>query len=62
MKPPKGHEDHNKKFWKLKKAIYGLKQSGAKWNNKLNDYLIKIGCKRPISEPCFTLNLIKENF
>eukprot|EP00833_Pecoramyces_ruminatium_P012507 jgi/Orpsp1_1/1186539/evm.model.d7180000051327.1 len=52
MKPPKGHEDYNKRFWKLKKAIYGLKQSGAKWNDELNNYLIKIGYERLISEPC----------
>jgi len=50
MKLPKGHEDYNKKFWEVKKAIYGLKQSGAKWIDKLNDYLIKIGYKRLISE------------
>jgi len=36
----------------LNKAIYGLKQSGAKWNDELNNYLIKIGYKRLISEPC----------
>jgi len=59
IKPPKGHEDYNNKFWKLKKIIkiiYGLKQSGAKWNDKLNDYLIKIEYKRIISEPCLYVN------
>jgi hypothetical protein len=52
MKPPKGHEDYNKRYWKLNKAIYGLKQSGAQWNDELNRYLIKIGYKRLFSEPC----------
>jgi len=36
----------------LNKAIYGLKQSGAKWNDELNNYLIKIEYKRLISEFC----------
>jgi len=43
MKPPKGHEDYNKRYWKLIKAIYGLKQSGAEWNEELNNHLTKIG-------------------
>ena len=55
MKPPKGHKDYNKKIWKLKKAIYGLKQSGRQWNEELNKYLTKIGYKRTISEPCIYL-------
>jgi len=50
MKPPKGHEDYNKKFWKSKKAIYGLKQSGKQWNEELNKYLTMIDYKRIISE------------
>ena len=43
MKPPKGHEDYNKRYWKLIKAIYGLKHSGAEWNEELNNHLTKIG-------------------
>ena len=60
MKPSKGHEDYNKRYWKLKKAIYGLKQSGAKWNEKLNNYLISIGYKRLVSEPCLYVKHNKE--
>jgi len=58
MKPPKGHEDYNKRYWKLKRAIYGLKQSGKQWNDELHKYLTKIHYKRIISEPCL---YIKEN-
>ena len=52
MIPPECHEDYNKRFWKLNKAIYGLKQRGHSWNNELNKYLINIGFRRLISEPC----------
>jgi len=58
MMPPKGHEDYGKRYWKLRKAIYGLKQSGAKWNKELNRYLLRIGYIRLISEPCL---YFKEN-
>jgi len=52
MEPPEGHPDHNKNYWKLEKAIYGLKQSGKQWNEELNKYLINIGFSRLLSEPC----------
>jgi len=48
MTPPEGHEDYNSFYWKLNKAIYGLKQSGNSWNNDLNNYLTNIGFKRLI--------------
>ena len=58
MKPPEGYSSENKGFWKLKKALYGLKQASCQWNEKLNETLIEINFKRPISEPCV---YIKEN-
>jgi len=61
MKPLKGHEDYNKKYWKLRKAIYGLKQSGKQWNDELDKYIKKIGYKRIISEPCLYSKRNKHN-
>ena len=61
MEPPKGHPDHKKYIWKLKKAIYGLKQSGMEWNNELNGHLLNIGFKRLTCEPCIYFITDKHN-
>ena len=56
MAMPKGMEvkdnDGNLCIAKLKRPIYGLKQSARNWNTKLNDVLLKIGYKRSKFEPC----------
>lgn len=36
----------------LKKALYGLRQAGRCWNNKINEELIKFGAKRSTADPC----------
>ncbi|KAG7559383.1 Integrase catalytic core [Arabidopsis thaliana x Arabidopsis arenosa] len=48
MKPPPGLEDHNApgKVFKLKKAIYGLKQSPRAWYHKLSTTLLDRGFKK----------------
>ncbi|KAG7594090.1 Retrotransposon gag domain [Arabidopsis thaliana x Arabidopsis arenosa] len=48
MKPPPGLEDYNApgKVFKLKKAIYGLKQSPRAWYHKLSTTLLKRGFKK----------------
>ena len=57
IKQPEGFEqvDENGEtlVWKLKKSLYGLKQSGRNWNNLLHDFFIQekftqIAC-RPVS-------------
>jgi len=35
MKPPEGHPDFNRKYWKLNKAIYGVKQAVENGTKKL---------------------------
>lgn len=44
--------DKDKFVLKLKKSLYGLKQSGNRWNKCINELLIKIGFRRLKSEPC----------
>jgi len=33
-------------FWKLNKAIYGLKQTFRMWNNKINNIILKLNFKK----------------
>ena len=42
----------NELVWKLKKSLYGLKQSGRMWHNCLHDFLISNGFKQMIPDNC----------
>lgn len=44
------------KFVKLRKAIYGLKQSSAIWNSKIDSFFKNIGFKQSIIEPCIYIS------
>ena len=54
MRQPPHFEDrkHPGKVLKLKKSLYGLKQSGREWNTKLNAFLMQLGFKSCISDRC----------
>lgn len=45
----KGKEDH---VYKLKRSLYGLKQSARCWNNKVNEVIQSLGFRRGNSDPC----------
>jgi len=51
---PKGFEVEGKEDWvyRLEKALYGLKQAGKLWNSLLHTYLLEIGFKQNIADPC----------
>ncbi len=51
------NENGEKLVLKLKKSLYGLKQSGRNWNNTLHKYLIENSFQRSINEPCFYFNV-----
>ena len=52
MEQPKGYAEDPNKVCKLKKAIYGLKQSGRQWNKLLTECLTKDGFTKSEADPC----------
>ena len=55
MRQPKGYELEGK-VWRLRKSLYGLKQSGRNWQNLLHDYLIELNFKQSSADPCLYIN------
>lgn len=58
LKQPKGYEqpgDENK-VCKLKRSIYGLKQSPRCWNTTLDDRLKKMGFTQSKPDPCIYIS------
>jgi hypothetical protein len=49
---PQGTDHDKTKVLKLFKALYGTKQAPRVFNDTLNDYLVAIGFKRCVSDPC----------
>ena len=52
MQQPKGYEDRTRKVCHLKHALYGLQQSACEWNEDFNAYVISLGYKSILSDPC----------
>lgn len=52
MRQPKGFEDGTNRVCKLRKSLYGLKQSSRVWNVRLNKTLLKFGLTRSKVDPC----------
>ena len=54
MLVPEGIQVEGKEgwYWKLKKAIYGLKQAGQQWKTKLNNAMETLGFIRSQADYC----------
>lgn len=54
MVPPPGYQ-HGNKVWKLKKSVYGLKQSPRNWNMEVSSFLEKLGYKSCKQDSCLLI-------
>lgn len=54
VRPPEEIKEHDNPggVWKLKKAMYGLKQSGRAWNKRFDDVLKQHGLEKSKFDPC----------
>jgi hypothetical protein len=52
LKLPKGINTENSGVVKLKKSLYGLKQSGRNWYNKFSKTFLQMGFKQTAVDPC----------
>lgn len=55
MSVPQGLKAPEGTVLRLKKSIYGLKQSGRRWNERLHEVLTKMGMRRSKADPCLYL-------
>ena len=62
MSQPEGFVDHDRPnhVCKLKKSIYGLKQSARCWNTTLDEYLKSVGFCKSKADECIYVNSVKK--
>lgn len=55
IKQPEGYQEKRKEYLVclLKRSLYGLKQSPRCWNNRFNEFIIKIGFNGSAFDSCF---------
>lgn len=56
IQQPELFDDKSGQVCRLKKSIYGLKQSGRMWNQKLDTKLRSFGLKKSSCDPCVYFN------
>jgi hypothetical protein len=61
MKQIPGYEDGTDSVLLLQKTLYGLRQSGRVWNEKLNKAFIQFGFTRLFSDQCVYIRHIRNN-
>lgn len=59
---PKGFKEDGVSHLKLRKSIYGLRQSAANWAQTLRETMEKLDLKPTVSEPCLFTGTSTERF
>ena len=63
FKIPEAYKDSRETYSiKLQKSLYGLKQSGRMWYNRLSEYLLTEGYKNDLICPCISIKRSKSKF
>ena len=62
LKMPEAYTPRNLYSIKLQRSLYGLKQSGRMWYNRLSEYLIKEGYKNDPLCPCVFIKKSESGF
>lgn len=62
MRQPEGFGDGTSRVCRLRKTLYGLKQSGREWNRELDKQLRNIGFKKLQSDPCTYVQRNEDKF
>ena len=62
MQQPEGYVEPGKEglVCRLKKSLYGLKQSPRCWNNVFKEFMLSLGFVQSIAEPCVFIRVLKD--
>lgn len=52
MEQPQGFKDGTNRVYRLKKSLYGLRQAGSRWNEKLVQILLEFSLQATDVDPC----------
>jgi len=61
VEPTPGYQQSSTTVWKLKRSLYGLKQSGRNWHNLLYDYLHEMNFTQSSADQCMFIQQVKDD-
>ena len=62
LRVPSGVPSTYGKIWRLRRSLYGLKQSPRQWGIRLSEFLSSIGYRRSENDPCLWIDSDKETW